>query len=86
MIRKQGVDWRIQNVPGAESVSKVSLNDPLTDEDIERIRKFFVLIRSILIRLQSEGYVIRDGKIIQSPHDHENRTTHTYSDRKRSVP
>jgi len=86
MIQKKNADWQLHTVPSTNRAPGASPNDPFAEEDIERLRKFFFLIRSILIRLQSEGYVIRDGKIIQSPHDHENRTTHTQSDTKRSIP
>lgn len=77
MIPKQDVQWKLHTVPSSEETSKESQNEPFTDEDIERLRRFFVLVRSVLVRLEAEGHVIKDGKIIQPPRDRKNRTTHT---------
>ncbi len=85
MIQKKKAEWQLYPVPGTNRTPGASPNDPFTDEDIERLRQFFVLIRSILIRLKTEGYVIEDGKIIYSPYDHDNRTTHTQSNPERQV-
>lgn len=86
MVNKHQPAWQLRTVERPDRAPGISNNRTFTPEDLERLRRFFALVRTILNRLRSEGYVIKDGQIISSPYDDEHRAKHHQSDRKRRLP